>query len=219
MSGLRRVFRSSRAQALVELTLTLPLLIILGLGVIEFSNMVNAYLVLTHLTREAANLVSREPGKKGTLTWADSINADLDTVINSASPVLNTTGTGPTGPSQWRVIYSMIEYTGSACPGDPLPSGESDNYRIRRSNSGWDGSVDWEDGELSEPSKIGENGDCASAKLPEVKQLSTKGLTLHVVEVFYDYAPSKLTPVQNFIGTFVPSIFYTRTVFMDVTGG
>ena len=217
MSSLRKKLCSSRAQALVELALALPLLLVLSLGAIEVSNMINSYLVLTHLTREAANLVSRKPGIKGSVSWATEINDALDTVISNAAPVIKTTGTGP---NQWTFIYSIIVWVPAPTPDCGLLSDgiTPDRYRIRRSNSGWAGSVDWEDGSLSQLSNIGEDGECASIKLPEVKQLSAINLTLHVVEVFYDYAPSQLTPAQNFIGALVPGIFYRRTVFTDITG-
>src|SRR2546427_8344559 len=103
MSLLPKPFRSRRGQALIELTLTLPLLIVLGLGAIEFGNMINAYLVLTHLTREGANLTSREDGTKGTSAWKDKINADLQAAVDAASPIITSTNL-----TQWKVTYSMV---------------------------------------------------------------------------------------------------------------
>ncbi|TMA07626.1 MAG: pilus assembly protein, partial [Deltaproteobacteria bacterium] len=91
MLAFRRIFCSTRGQAIVELTLTLPLLIVLGLGAIEFGNMINTYLVLTHLTREGANLTSRQDGTKGTSAWRDKINADLQAAIDAASPIITST--------------------------------------------------------------------------------------------------------------------------------
>jgi Flp pilus assembly protein TadG len=217
MLGLRKVIRCNRAQALVELTLMLPMLLALGLGVAEVGNMINSYLVMTHLTREAANLASRTPGIKGLSQWATDIDNGLNAVITAASPVISTTGTP--GPTQWKVYYSMIEWDPAGGPcGAPLAGGQPDNYRIRRSNTGWSAALTWEFGSLTSSSQIGADGDCASNTLPEIKNLSTSGIVLHVVEVFYDYAPSKLTPAQNFIGALVPSIFYRRSVFMDVVG-
>jgi len=220
MSLLRRAIRSSRAQALVELTFILPMLIALGLGVIEVGNMIYSYLVLTHFTREVANITSREPGIKGSSAWANNINADLNAVIGQASPVILPSGTPPRGPNQYRIYYSMVEWNPApgACGGGPIASGVADNYRIRRSNTGWTGSVTWQYGSLNRASQIGADGDCAYVQLPQVKNLSTQGLKLHVIEVFFDYAPSKLTFAKNFIGALAPGIFYKRSVFMDVVG-
>ncbi len=220
MCSLRKYIRSNRGQSLVEMTLIVPMLVGMGFAVIETCNMINSYLVLTHLTREAANVASRESRVKGSTAWASSVNADLDRVIGKASPVIKPTGAGSTGPSQFKIYYSTVEWNPvpGACPGGPIKNGQPDNYRIRRANTGWAGSVTWEYGTLNRASAAGNDGDCAYVKLPEVKNLSTQGLTLHVVEVFYDYAPSKLTPVEAFIGVLAPGIFYRRTVFMDVTG-
>ena len=222
MRSTSKYVRSNRGQTLVEMTLIVPMLIALGFGVIEISNMINSYIVLTHLTREAANVASREPGVKGTTAWTTNINADLNAVINKASPVINPSGTEPRGPSQFTVYYSLVDdsynRTPGACSGGPLTGGQQDYYRIRRSNTGWAGNVTWQYGTLSQASNVGNDGDCAYLKLPAVKNLSTTGLKLHVIEVFFNYAPSKLTPVEAFIGALAPGIFYRRTVFMDVVG-
>lgn len=220
MYSIRKYFRLNRGQSLVEMTLIVPMLVGIGFAVIETCNMINSYLVLTHLTREAANIASREGGVKGTTAWTSAVNADLAMVIGKASPVIKPSGTGSMGPSQFKIYYSMVEWNPApgACAGGPMKNGQPDNYRIRRANTGWAGSVDWQYGTFNQASAVGNDGDCAYVKLPEVKNLSTQGLTLHVVEVFYDYAPSKLTPVEAFIGVLAPGIFYRRTVFMDVVG-
>jgi Flp pilus assembly protein TadG len=212
--------RSNRGQSLVELSIIAPLLITLGFGVIEAGNIINSYLVLTHLTREAANLVSRETGIKGSTEWATKVNTDLSTVISNATPVINLSGVNPRGPEQFRVYYSMVEWDPSpgACPGGNIASGAADNYRIRRTNAGWTGTVTWDYGTLNQGSSVGAHGACAYLTLPQVKTLATSGLRLHIIEVFYDYTPSRLTPAHALIGALAPSIYSKRSVFMDVAG-
>lgn len=219
--------RSTCGQAFIELTIVLPIMLILGFGAVEFGNAFRSTFVLTHVTREAGSLASRQPGTKGTTTWANSLNSDLLAVINSATPVINNSGSGATGPNQYNLIYSQIEWNtslpacdynldntlGLGCLG--TIAGVPDRYRIRRSNSGWAGSVTWTYGSLGSASKIGNNAECACKKLPEVKQLSTQGLTLHVIELYYNYAPLKLTTLQNFLGNSILGILYRRSVFMD----
>ena len=221
MSAIGRTIRSKRAQALVELTLMIPMLIALGLGVVEVGNMINSYLVMTHLTREAANLASRQPGTKGSTQWATNINNGMTQAITATSPVIHLTGTGPSGPSQFKVYYSMVEWNTAlpACGGGPIASGAADRYRIRRTSAGWpSNTVNWQYGSLGQASQVGADGTCAYLTLPEVKNLSTQGIILHIVEVIYNYGPAKLTPVQNFIGVLAPGIFYRRSVFIDVVG-
>jgi hypothetical protein len=163
-------------------------------------------------------LAARQPGIKGSTQWATNINNGLTAAITAANPVIRLTGTPPTGPNQFKVYYSMVEYKPAlgAC-GAPIASGQPDFYHITRSNTVYP-TVTWEYGSLGQPSQVGAHGDCAYLALPEVKNLSTSGIVLHVVEVFYDYAPSKLTPVQNFIGVLAPGIFHRQSVFMDVVG-
>jgi hypothetical protein len=220
MSGFGRFFCSCRGQALVELTLTLPLLIVLGLGAIEFANMINAHLVVTHMTREGANLTSREDATKGTSGWKSAIDADLTAVTGAASPVISSSN-----PTQWQLIYSMIVWDnvlGASCGNlNPLVGGGPDRYVIERGTSRYGAnSPDWTPNGLpfgSTSSKIGENSECASAKLPGIKDMPPLQ-TLHAVEVFYNYDPSILTPVGNFIGSIAGNQFYSRTIFTDVSG-
>jgi hypothetical protein len=220
MRAILKIARSVRGQSLVELTILSPLLITLGFGVIEAGNIINSYLVLTHLTREAANLVSRESGIKGSSEWATNINSNLTTVVGNATPVINLNGTNPKGPAQFKVYYSMVEWDPApgVCPGGDIASGVPDNYRIRRTNAGWTGNVTWDYGTLNQPSGVGGHGTCAYLTLPEVKNLTTSGLKLHIIEVFYDYTPNRLTPAHAFIGTFAPSVYSKRSVFLDVVG-
>ena len=88
-----------------------------------------------------------------------------------------------------------------------------------KSRTGWAGNVTWQYGSLSQASKIGSDGDCAYlASAKKWKNLSTQGLKLHVINVFYDYTPSKLTPADAFISALTPGLFYRRSIFMDVRG-
>jgi Flp pilus assembly protein TadG len=48
------VARGSRGQSLVEMALTLPLLLLLVFGIIEFGRILNAYIVVTNAAREGA---------------------------------------------------------------------------------------------------------------------------------------------------------------------
>lgn len=221
---------SSHGQALIELALLLPLVLVMCLGGIEFSNILKSYTILTHLTRESANVISRETDVIGTTSWASSVNADLTTVIDAATPVVNRNGSGATGPSQFKIYYSQVEWNaaaaicdyninnslGTGCLGN-IGNGTPDRYRIRRTNAGWAGTISWQYGLMSASSQIGADGSCACSSLPQVKQLSTQGLTLHVIEVFYNYQPSRITRIENLLGGSIFGSFYRRSVFMGMT--
>ena len=59
MSLSSRTRRGRRGQALAEITLCLPFLLILALGIIEVSRMLEIRHVMSSLTREGANLATR----------------------------------------------------------------------------------------------------------------------------------------------------------------
>ena len=63
MAGLfKRRLCQQKGQALIELTLIVPLMVLLAFGAIEVGSVISTYLTLTHTTREGANLASRGGG-------------------------------------------------------------------------------------------------------------------------------------------------------------
>ena len=200
-----KIAQCQRGQAITELALILPLLLVMSLGAIEISNMIGTYLTLTHLTREGANLTSRDRN----LT-EQKIQDALTTVINAAKPTICADGAGCTiNTGQWYVIYSKFVYDSTLGPcGANLSDGQPDYYHIQRQ-------VTWDRGGFTQTSKIGNNGDCAEMAMPNIKGMAS-GQTFHVVEVFYNYAPSTLTPLEGFLGAALPDIFYDKTIFTQV---
>jgi Flp pilus assembly protein TadG len=201
--------KGEKGQALVELGLILPLLLILAFGVIEFSNLIDLHLTLSHLTRESVNLLSRDRDLKE----AD-IQSYLNSVIDAAKPTFCDDGTGcTTNLNQWYVIYSQVVYDKSKPPcGSRLTStGDPDYYRIARRPS-------WVKGGYTQASKLGNDGDCASASpaLASTIKSMAPNRSFHAVEVFYDYRPNVMTPIESFLGFAFPGFFYDRTVFAHV---
>ena len=195
----KKILRCERGQALVELGLSLPLLLLLLLGGIEISNMINHYLVLTHLTREGANLTSRK---------TDPTTA-LNAIITGAKPTLCEDGLGcTTNSSQWNVIYSAV---GPVDPAGCLPPSATDpdcDYVIVNQITR---------GSLGKSSRIGSTGDpVTSAEIPKIDDV-LPGQTFQIIEVFYDYGPSTLTPLEGFMKSMLPDDFYVRTIFTDVS--
>ena len=92
MTSLRQRARDARGQTLVEFAMVLPLVLVLALGVIEVSYALLDQHVVTKLTREGSNLISR-----------DSSLADTGTALRNMSsrPVDFATSA--------RVIFSVIK--------------------------------------------------------------------------------------------------------------
>jgi len=93
MTSMNKIIDSKKGQALVELTLLFPLMVLLVYGSIEIGNVISIYVGLTHTTREGANLVSR--GTDG--------NTALDAIIASAAPTIRNDNL-----TQWKIVYSKI---------------------------------------------------------------------------------------------------------------
>jgi len=76
--------RAAHGVAMVELALVLPILLVLALGVIDFSRAIQFNNVLVHLTREGANLASRTTEPPAYI---------LKTLMDTATPLtMNTDG-------------------------------------------------------------------------------------------------------------------------------
>lgn len=117
---------SISGQALVELTLVFPLMILLLFGVVEVSRVISVYHSLVHLTREGANLTSR-----GT-----EVDKSLKAVIAASAPTLR-----DENKQQWKVVYSLLRQSpGKPCPPKPCTYQVDSQVAI---------------GDLKEPSAVG----------------------------------------------------------------
>ena len=211
MTGFRKIICSQRGQSIIELGLALPLFLLLSLGAIEISNMLNTYLVLTHLTREGANVASREepttdPDCNLDCVMTVTIPADLTAVIAAASPVIKADN-----PGQWTVIYSRI--------GPSLPTGDDGNPN-GCSNSGdyvilhqiTNGGLENKSSKIGIQCDLPENPTNDGQTPADFWDSIGSGYTLHAVEVFYTY--ESITPVGNFPGISLGGEdFYERAIF------
>jgi len=201
-----RIIRSKRGQGLIELGLALPILLLLSLGAIEIANMIDARLVLSHLTREGANMISL-----GTPADQPGANNDaLDAIIDSACPLISD---GPTGPptscppsntGQWTMIYSLVGSNPAAAGSYVVLAqsvrGEGEVINARRVCPECD---------LSDFTSC--EGSCIlPTNIPNLGEIAPGG-TFNVIEVFYEYQP--ITPVSSFGVGLGNQTFYERAIF------
>jgi hypothetical protein len=187
---MNKIFRSKKGQSLVELTLIVPLMLLLVYGVVEVGSAISTYLTLSHTTREGANLASR-----GTAP-----NTALDAIIAAAAPTIRSDNLG-----QWRVIYSrLIQKPGSPpCSLTPPPpciyiidNTQPDGQIIR--------------GNFAQTSQLGGVGDTVT--IPGIDSVAPFQ-TFHAIEVYYDYGPQ----VMTFVGNNINQTFYERSIFTNVS--
>lgn len=164
---MKHVFGSplkARGLAAVEMVFVIPLLLLLGLGVLELSQLILAKNISTALAREGANLASR--------AFADSDQEIMDALALSADPL---------DLSQDGVIYISVVVGDD----DPYPyiseqhrwhdHGYSTSSRTWGRCPSWDG-----------------NGACVipsnKPRLANFPMTLEPGETVHIVEVMYDYS-------------------------------
>jgi TadE-like protein len=188
-ASIKKNFRSKKGQSLVELTLIVPLMLLLVYGVVEVGSVISTYLTLTHTTREGANLTSR-----GTAP-----NTALDAIIAAAAPTIRNDN-----QEQWKIIYSrLVQKPDTVCTLTPPPpctyilDNVNPNGQIIRGN-------------FSQPSQLGNVGDTVT--ISGMNNVAPKQ-TFHVIEVYYDYGPNVIT----FVGNSINKIFYDRTIFTNVS--
>jgi hypothetical protein len=208
MIGLGKKLRSyKRGQALVELTLILPMLLTLTLGAVELSNMIYTYQVMHHLTAQGASMASR-------LTPGVTVEEVINKVIDAACPIISQGSLSPnctdSNASRWRVIYTELGPDTSA-PGPNFPYVVL-HQRVRGA------------AEVVSSKRICDSCglvdlDCTPApetqcprpnNVPNLDGIGS-GQSLYAFEVFYDYSP--ITVLGNFVGDTFTGKFYERSIF------
>ncbi len=100
-----RLWHHTRAQALVEMALLLPLLLLLILGAVDFGRLFMTKFILTNAAREGANYIAY-------FYDADNITASQD----AAKPVVQAEGTS----SGITIDPGKITFTGCCTAGLPV---------------------------------------------------------------------------------------------------
>jgi hypothetical protein len=164
---MKHVFGSpakARGLAAVEMVLVIPLLLLLGLGVIELTHVILAKNISTAVAREGANLSSR--------SFSDSDQDIMDALALSADPM---------DMPQNGVIYISV-VVGDDDP-DPYISEQHRwlDYGYSASSRMWGNCTSWD-----------ANGACdipsTKPRLTNVPRALEPGETGHIVEVIYDYS-------------------------------
>jgi hypothetical protein len=114
MGAPRRSVRSERGQALVEFALAIPFITLVALGVVEVSYALLDAHVVTRLSREGANMISRETtlqdgvtALKGMSTRPVNLDDGSSTVIFSVVRLVGTVGAANYNKP---VLYERCQY-------------------------------------------------------------------------------------------------------------
>ena len=108
-----RFIRQDRGQSMIEFAVVLPLLLVVVLGLIEVSYALYDQHVVTKLTREGSNLISRDTSLQDAATALRTLSVrPVDLAANSKvifSVVMNVGATGSSNYGQ-PILYQRYEY-------------------------------------------------------------------------------------------------------------
>jgi len=115
MSRLRKRVRSERGAELIEFALTLPLLLLLVLGIIEFGFLFQEYEVVTNSAREGARLAAMIPSagyttNNATTRATDYLTAgglDLAKAVPAPTVVASQQAIAGTAPAKCETAYTV----------------------------------------------------------------------------------------------------------------
>jgi len=186
----------ARGQSIVEFAFLTPLMLVVALGVIEFGYALLDQHVVTKLTREGSNLISRDTTLDDAITAMRSMSTrpvDFSTRSRVIFSVLKKGATTNTANYDKVVLYQRAEY-GSLAGASGL----------RMAGSGTFGSG---------PDYVALNSDTNAglqiANLPSYLDVTRGGL-VYVTEIFTTH--NLLTPLDGF-GVTVPNTLYSIAYF------
>ncbi len=186
--------RGSSGQSLIEMTLMLPILVMVGLGVVEISFGMLDQHVVTKLAREGSNLISRNTTLVDAATALRAMSArpvDFDTHSRVIFSVLKKGATTGTTNYNQVFLYQRLEFgalsASSKLNGGGSFGGPPDYQAINSDNS-------------------------AGLQVTNVSDdlIAARGGMIYVTEIFTRH--QVLTPLANF-GLQVPNILYSIAYF------
>jgi hypothetical protein len=189
-------FREPRGQSLVEFALVLPLLIVLGFGVAEVGYLLLDHHVVSKLSREGSNLISRNTSLEDATTTMRVLSSrpvDFSTRSKVIFSVLKKGATSGTGNYDRIFLYQRREY-GSLSASSMLGT---------RGGGSFGGPPDYQ------ASNSDNNTGLQVTSVP-ADLITPRGGTIYVTEIFTSH--DVLTPLANF-GVPIPRTLYSIAYF------
>jgi Flp pilus assembly protein TadG len=190
---------SARGQSLIEFALIMPFVLVVALGVVEVGYALLDQHVVTKLTREGSNLISRDVAINDAVTAMRSMSTrpvDFNTRSRMIFSVLRKGSTPGTANYDQVILYQRYEY-GS------LTGTSTQSALTTRGTGVYRGSPDYEAVNADTDSRI------QIANLP-ANLTVLRGGTLYVTEIFTRH--DLITPLSGF-GVSVPSTLYSIAYF------
>jgi Flp pilus assembly protein TadG len=191
----KRQLRSDSGQSLLEFAMVLPLIMLLVLGVVEASYAILDQHVVTKLTREGSNLISRDTSLTDAVTAMKNM---------SSRPVNFNDGSS-------KVIFTVIKKVGTA-----TATNYNQDIVYQRFESGTlnkSSVLTFSGGSFSGPPNyeaVNSDNDASLRVSNLPANLTTLGGLLYVTEIYTHHA--LITPFNNF-GVTMPDTLYSIAYF------
>jgi hypothetical protein len=186
--------KKSDGGALIEFAIILPLLLLLVLGVFEYGRAIHTKNIITHMSREGANLAARTQKDPQEIMSALSTTADpLDIGSNGMIFITEVVGVDDGGTVK-PIVQKHYRY---------VNGGYSVNSKV------WSGCGSWNGGgecQVSGNPVADLEGDGAET-YSGMELAINDGQTVYAVEVFYDYAPIVSYALNNNLEVYSHNVF------------
>jgi hypothetical protein len=189
--------RSARGQSLVEFALILPLVLVLSLGVTEMGYALLDQHIVTKLTREGSNLISRDTSLQDAVTALNGMSSRPVNFAGSSKvifSVLKNVGTVGAANYNQVILYQRHEY-GSVSFSAPSA--------LSASGGSFGGAPDYEAANSDNDTSL------RVAGLPNAVAVPLGGM-LYVTEIYSSH--TLLTPLDQF-GIALPTTLYSIAYF------
>lgn len=197
MTRLRRRLSEAAGQGLVEFALTLPVLLVVALGVIEVGYVLLDQHVVTKLAREGSNLISRDTSIQDAVTAMKSMSTrpvDFSTDAKVIFSVVRKVATVGANNFDKEILYQRHEYGSLAGVQSALQT---------KGNGAFRGAPDYEAVNADNDINL------QIANLP-ANLVVVRGGMIYVTEIFSKHP--LITPFDQW-GVTVPNLLYSIAYF------
>jgi Flp pilus assembly protein TadG len=185
--------RSSQGQSIVEFAISLPILLLLSLGVVETSNALMSQHVITKIAREGSNMISRETKMVDAANALQTMSSNPGSFSATTKVIFSVLMRSQSGSNSGHlVLYQRYQFGNGSLPGSRLNGtgtfNPANDYTANNPNS---------DAGLRVT-----NAPAGIAAEP--------GGMIYVTEVYTTY--TTITPVRN-LGVPIPTVLYSIAYF------
>lgn len=186
MAAWKNVFSQDSGHALVELAVSLPLLLVLVLGVIDFGRAIYDVQVITNLTAEGSSMASRGISP---LEAAQAVVTDAGTNLN-----MSTLGC---------VIVTQVY--------NPANAAHTLQVTAQSTGQGACGGITSKVGCVISSTCKNDQATIPAEAASALLDSSVPFQTLYVTEIYYTYKP--ITPIGHFLNNILPAQLYNAAYY------